>query len=75
MKRSPNVSLFVYILACKTAMQDVVISRDGAELTLEQVFQTLRLMAYDLSIDTPDMHAHQGFHWFDNFNLKYNPIG
>ncbi|KAI0712032.1 AMP deaminase [Earliella scabrosa] len=61
MKRSPN---------------DVVIFRDGKELTLEQVFQSLNLTAYDLSIDTLDMHAHQDtFHRFDKFNLKYNPIG
>ncbi|KAH7100848.1 AMP deaminase [Auriculariales sp. MPI-PUGE-AT-0066] len=60
MKRSPN---------------DVVIFRDGKELTLEQVFQSLGLSAYDLSIDTLDMHAHQEFHRFDKFNLKYNPIG
>ena len=56
--------------------QDVVIFRDGAELTLEQVFDSLSLNAYDLSIDTLDMHAHQdSFHRFDKFNLKYNPIG
>ncbi|KAF8496098.1 hypothetical protein JB92DRAFT_2991409 [Gautieria morchelliformis] len=55
---------------------DVVIFRDGAELTLAQVFQSLNLTAYDLSIDTLDMHAHQdSFHRFDKFNLKYNPIG
>ena len=45
-------------------------------LTLTQVFQSLGLTAYDLSIDTLDMHAHQdSFHRFDKFNLKYNPIG
>ena len=53
-----------------------MIFRDGAELTLEQVFESLNLTAYDLSIDTLDMHAHQdSFHRFDKFNLKYNPIG
>jgi len=53
-----------------------VIFRDGAELTLQQVFESLHLTAYDLSIDTLDMHAHQdSFHRFDKFNLKYNPIG
>lgn len=53
-----------------------MIFRDGKELTLEQVFQSLNLTAYDLSIDTLDMHAHQdSFHRFDKFNLKYNPIG
>ena len=56
--------------------QDVVIFRDGKELTLQQVFESLNLTAYDLSIDTLDMHAHQdSFHRFDKFNLKYNPIG
>ena len=40
------------------------------------MFQSLHLTAYDLSIDTLDMHAHQdSFHRFDKFNLKYNPIG
>lgn len=34
------------------------------------------MSAYELSIDTLDMHAHQDtFHRFDKFNLKYNPIG
>lgn len=61
MKRSPN---------------DIVIVRDGHPLTLAQVFESLNLTAYDLSIDTLDMHAHQdSFHRFDKFNLKYNPIG
>ncbi|EJF63197.1 AMP deaminase [Dichomitus squalens] len=60
----------------KRSPQDVVIFRDGKELTLEQVFQSLNLTAYDLSIDTLDMHAHNdSFHRFDKFNLKYNPIG
>ncbi|KDQ62720.1 hypothetical protein JAAARDRAFT_121826 [Jaapia argillacea MUCL 33604] len=60
----------------KRSPQDVVIFRDGKHLTLEQVFDSLNLTAYDLSIDTLDMHAHQdSFHRFDKFNLKYNPIG
>ncbi|KAI5119039.1 hypothetical protein M0805_005905 [Coniferiporia weirii] len=55
---------------------DEVIIRDGQTLTLAQVFESLNLTAYDLSIDTLDMHAHQdSFHRFDKFNLKYNPIG
>lgn len=53
-----------------------MIFRDGRELTLSQVFESLKLSAYDLSIDTLDMHAHlDAFHRFDKFNLKYNPIG
>ncbi|KZT28392.1 AMP deaminase [Neolentinus lepideus HHB14362 ss-1] len=60
----------------KRSPDDIVIHRDGKELTLEQVFHSLDLTAYDLSIDTLDMHAHQdSFHRFDKFNLKYNPIG
>ena len=55
--------------------QEEVIYRDGKVLTLGEVFQTLGLTAYDLSIDTLDMHAHNTFFRFDRFNLKYNPIG
>lgn len=77
MKRSPDVrpklaDYFHY----STLSQDVVIYRDEKELTLAEVFQSLNLTAYELSIDTLDMHAHQdSFHRFDKFNLKYNPIG
>lgn len=60
----------------KRTPDDVVIFRDGKYLTLAEVFASLGLTAYDLSIDTLDMHAHQDtFHRFDKFNLKYNPIG
>ncbi len=54
---------------------EVVVYRDGKFLTLEEVFKTLRLTVYDLSIDTLDMHATNTFHRFDRFNLKYNPAG
>ncbi|KAG2201548.1 hypothetical protein INT47_007425 [Mucor saturninus] len=60
----------------KKSPEDEVIYRDGEHLTLKGVFESLGLTAYDLSIDTLDMHAHQdSFHRFDKFNLKYNPIG
>ncbi|KAI9225111.1 hypothetical protein BC828DRAFT_353243 [Blastocladiella britannica] len=60
----------------KKSANDVVIYRDNQYLTLAQVFNSLNLTAYDLSIDTLDMHAHKDtFHRFDKFNLKYNPIG
>ena len=53
-----------------------VIFRDNQILTLNEVFESLNLTGYDLSIDTLDMHAHKDtFHRFDKFNLKYNPIG
>lgn len=55
---------------------DLVLERDGQKLTLREVFESINLTAYDLSIDTLDMHAHtDSFHRFDKFNLKYNPIG
>lgn len=60
MKRSPN---------------DTVIFRDQKYLSLRQVFESLNLTAYDLSIDTLDMHAHRdAFHRFDRFNTKYSGI-
>ncbi|CUM63737.1 uncharacterized protein PRCAT00001321001 [Priceomyces carsonii] len=60
----------------KTEPDEQVIFRDGKILTLAEVFESLHLTAYDLSIDTLDMHAHKDtFHRFDKFNLKYNPIG
>lgn len=54
---------------------EIVINRDGKTLTLGEVFKSLHLTAYDLSIDTLDMHANNTFQRFDRFNLKYNPAG
>ena len=60
----------------KTEGDNVVIFRDGKYLTLAQVFESLKLTAYDLSVDTLDVHAdNTTMHRFDRFNLKYNPIG
>ncbi|KAF2013145.1 AMP deaminase [Aaosphaeria arxii CBS 175.79] len=60
----------------KKSCDEVVLFRDGKHLTLKEVFESINLTAYDLSIDTLDMHAHtDSFHRFDKFNLKYNPIG
>lgn len=60
----------------KKSPHEVVICRDGKLLTLARVFESLGLTAYDLNIDTLDMHAHSdAFHRFDKFNLKYNPVG
>lgn len=60
----------------KKCPEEVVMFRDGKHLTLAEVFQSINLTAYDLSIDTLDMHAHtDSFHRFDKFNLKYNPVG
>ncbi|EJT81309.1 AMP deaminase 2 [Gaeumannomyces tritici R3-111a-1] len=60
----------------KKCPDEVVLFRDGKHLTLAEVFDSINLTAYDLSIDTLDMHAHtDSFHRFDKFNLKYNPVG
>lgn len=59
----------------KCCPNEPVIFRDGQFLTLGEVFKSLHLTAYDLSIDTLDMHANNTFHRFDRFNLKYNPAG
>lgn len=60
----------------KKSPDERVLVRDGKTLTLREVFESLNLTAYELSIDTLDMHAHTDtFHRFDKFNLKYNPVG
>lgn len=60
----------------KKSPDEIVLYRDGKHLTLKEVFESINLTAYDLSIDTLDMHAHvDSFHRFDKFNLKYNPVG
>jgi AMP deaminase len=41
----------------KNYPDEVVLSKNGTQLTLSQVFASLNLTAYDLSIDTLDMHV------------------
>ena len=41
----------------KKSPDEVVIFRDGKYLTLKEVFESINLTAYDLSIDTLDMHV------------------
>lgn len=41
----------------KKSPDDVVLFRDGKRLTLKEVFESINLTAYDLSIDTLDMHV------------------
>lgn len=57
---------------------DEVVCKDsgGKEMTLADVFASMNLTAYDLSVDILDMHADKNtFHRFDKFNAKYNPVG
>jgi AMP deaminase len=46
---------------------EIVTFRDDKHLTLGEVFESLKLTAYDLSIDTLDMHAHDTFHRFGTY--------
>lgn len=59
----------------KTAPNDIVTYKDGSPVTLAEAFAGLKLTAAGLSIDAMDMHAHDTFHRFDRFNLKFNPAG
>ena len=48
----------------------------GVPMTLAEVFQSMNLTTYDLTVDMLDVHADRNtFHRFDKFNAKYNPIG
>ena len=46
----------------KKCPDEVVMFRDEKHLTLEEVFQSINLTAYDLSIDTLDMHVGTPIH-------------
>uniref|UniRef100_A0A1L8DXU6 AMP deaminase n=1 Tax=Nyssomyia neivai TaxID=330878 RepID=A0A1L8DXU6_9DIPT len=60
----------------KTNADEVVTVTKGQPMTLQQVFQSMDLTSYDLTVDMLDVHADRNtFHRFDKFNAKYNPIG
>ncbi|KAK7126362.1 hypothetical protein R3I94_017746 [Phoxinus phoxinus] len=62
--------------AMKKYPDEIVRVECGRGQTLMEVFENMNLTAYDLSVDTLDMHADRNtFHRFDKFNSKYNPIG
>lgn len=54
----------------------VVQEKKGQKMTLRQLFESLNMDPYDLTVDSLDVHAgRQTFHRFDKFNSKYNPVG
>ncbi|XP_032894759.1 AMP deaminase 3 isoform X2 [Amblyraja radiata] len=54
----------------------VVQEKKGQKMTLRQLFASLNMDPYDLTVDSLDVHAgRQTFHRFDKFNSKYNPVG
>ena len=60
----------------KREPHELVVYRDGKFLNLREVFESIGMTAYELNVDTLDMHADKNtFHRFDRFNLKYNPMG
>uniref|UniRef100_A0A667WUN4 AMP deaminase n=1 Tax=Myripristis murdjan TaxID=586833 RepID=A0A667WUN4_9TELE len=62
--------------AMKKYPTEIVHVEKGKGQTLMEVFESMNLTAFDLSVDTLDMHADRNtFHRFDKFNAKYNPIG
>jgi len=63
--------------AVKTQPDEYVcMDKNKKLMTLKEVFDSLNLTAYDLSVDMLDVHADRNtFHRFDKFNAKYNPVG
>ena len=60
----------------KNHKDEVVTKTDKGSMTLEEVFRSMNLTSYDLTVDMLDVHADRNtFHRFDKFNSKYNPIG
>ena len=46
--------------AMKKHLDEIVHVEKGKEQTLKEVFETMNLTAYDLSVDTLDVHAVRG---------------
>ncbi|XP_037025853.1 AMP deaminase 2 isoform X3 [Bradysia coprophila] len=60
----------------KNNADEVVTISKGKAMTLADVFKSMSLTTYDLTVDMLDVHADRNtFHRFDKFNAKYNPIG
>jgi len=62
--------------ALKTDGHQLVCKAGDKIISLKDVFESMNLTAYDLTVDMLDCHADRNtFHRFDKFNAKYNPIG
>lgn len=60
----------------RTEADRVVVEKNGKKMTLKEMFESLHMEPYDLTVDSLDVHAgRQTFHRFDKFNAKYNPVG
>eukprot|EP00096_Caligus_rogercresseyi_P012566 TRINITY_DN530_c0_g1_i2.p1 TRINITY_DN530_c0_g1~~TRINITY_DN530_c0_g1_i2.p1 ORF type:complete len:845 (-),score=181.23 TRINITY_DN530_c0_g1_i2:290-2824(-) len=70
--------LLRFIKKCLKTESDtmVCLTKDKNPMTLRDVFKSMNLTAYELTVDMLDVHADRNtFHRFDKFNAKYNPIG
>lgn len=59
----------------RTSADEIVLQKNGCDVSLGEVFRQLGLTEYDISLGTLDMNANNTFQRFDRFNLKYNPAG
>jgi AMP deaminase len=60
----------------RSASNETVMVKDGKEMTLRQVFDSLGLDESQLSVNSLDVRAgSKTFHRFDQFNALYNPFG
>ncbi|XP_017786581.1 PREDICTED: AMP deaminase 2 isoform X3 [Nicrophorus vespilloides] len=60
----------------KNHADEIVTNNNSNPMSLKEVFQSMNLTTYDLTVDMLDVHADRNtFHRFDKFNAKYNPIG
>jgi AMP deaminase len=58
----------------KKSPDEIVLFRDDKHLTLKEVFESINLTAYDLSIDTLDMHVSRKTRFFGTTNNVHRPI-
>jgi AMP deaminase len=58
----------------KKSPDEIVLFRDDKHLTLKEVFESINLTAYDLSIDTLDMHVSRKTNFFGTTNNVHRPI-
>ncbi|PAA86797.1 hypothetical protein BOX15_Mlig000037g1, partial [Macrostomum lignano] len=70
--------LLRFIKRCLKACpgEKVYVDKSGQLLSLKEIFEAMKITAYDLNIDMLDVHADKHtFQRFDKFNSKYNPLG
>jgi AMP deaminase len=59
----------------RTESGEVVLRKNGVDLTLESVFNKLGIEVDSFTLNSLDTRADNTFQRFDHFNAKYNPFG